>query len=261
MGNYHPHGDQCDLRRARAHGPGLLAALPARSTATATSARPTDAPGRHALHRVPAGAARDGAARRDRRGHRRLQPTPTTASTDEPVVLPARFPNLLVNGGGRASRSAWPPTSRRTTSARSSTRRVHLIDNPDATLDDLMQFVKGPDFPTGGADPRARRASTTPTAPAAARSACAAVAEIEEGRKRRAAHRRHRGAVPDVGRGDRREDRRARQRPQDRRHPRRPQRVGRATPALVDRAASATPTRRSCSTTSTSTRRCRRTSR
>ena len=37
----------------------------------------------------------------------------------EPTVLPARFPNLLINGSARASRSAWPPTSRRTTCARS----------------------------------------------------------------------------------------------------------------------------------------------
>ena len=50
----------------------------------------------------------------------------------------------------RASPSAWPPTSRRTTSARSSTPRSTCIDNPEATPDDLMQFVKGPDFPTGG---------------------------------------------------------------------------------------------------------------
>ena len=43
-------------------------------------------------------------------------------SRSEPIVLPARFPNLLVNGA-RASRSAWPPTSRRTTSPRSATPR------------------------------------------------------------------------------------------------------------------------------------------
>ncbi len=67
---------------------------------------------------------------------------------EQPVVLPSRFPNLLVNGR-RASPSAWPPTSRRTISARTIDATIHLIDNPGATPDDLMQFVKGPDFPTG----------------------------------------------------------------------------------------------------------------
>jgi DNA gyrase subunit A len=67
----------------------------------------------------------------------------------EPVVLPARFPNLLVNGSqgiavGMAT-NIPPHNLGETIDA-----VVHLIDNPDATPDDLMQFVKGPDFPTGG---------------------------------------------------------------------------------------------------------------
>src|SRR5215510_11968418 len=67
----------------------------------------------------------------------------------QPVVLPARFPNLLVNGSqgiavGMATNIA-PHNLREAIDA-----VVHLIDNPDATPDDLMQFVKGPDFPTGG---------------------------------------------------------------------------------------------------------------
>ena len=67
----------------------------------------------------------------------------------EPVVLPARFPNLLVNGSqgiavGMAT-SIPPHNLREVCDA-----LVHLMDNPDATLEDLMKFVKGPDFPTGG---------------------------------------------------------------------------------------------------------------
>ena len=50
----------------------------------------------------------------------------------------------------RASPSAWPPTSRRTTSARSWTPTIALIDDPELTSDDLCAFVQGPDFPTGG---------------------------------------------------------------------------------------------------------------
>jgi DNA gyrase subunit A len=67
----------------------------------------------------------------------------------QPVVLPARFPNLLVNGSqGIAVGMATniPPHNL----GEAIDAVVHLIDNPDATPDDLMQFVKGPDFPTGG---------------------------------------------------------------------------------------------------------------
>jgi DNA gyrase subunit A len=67
----------------------------------------------------------------------------------EPLVLPARFPNLLVNGSqGIAVGMATniPPHNL----AEAIDAVVHLIDHPEATPDDLMQFVKGPDFPTGG---------------------------------------------------------------------------------------------------------------
>jgi DNA gyrase subunit A len=67
----------------------------------------------------------------------------------EPVVLPSRFPNLLVNGSqGIAVGMATniPPHNL----GESIDAVIHLLDNPEATPDDLMQFVKGPDFPTGG---------------------------------------------------------------------------------------------------------------
>ncbi len=67
----------------------------------------------------------------------------------EPVVLPAAVPNLLLNGTlgiavGMAS-NVPPHNLREIVDA-----TIHLIDNSDATTEDLMQFVKGPDFPTGG---------------------------------------------------------------------------------------------------------------
>ena len=70
-------------------------------------------------------------------------------TTEEPSVLPARFPNLLVNGSqgiavGMAT-SIPPHNLGEVIDA-----AIHLIDHPEATPDDLMQFVKGPDFPTGG---------------------------------------------------------------------------------------------------------------
>jgi DNA gyrase subunit A len=67
----------------------------------------------------------------------------------EPTVLPSRFPNLLVNGSmGIAVGMATniPPHN-----LGEVIDGVNcLIDNPDATLDELMQYIKGPDFPTGG---------------------------------------------------------------------------------------------------------------
>ncbi|MCX6793233.1 MAG: DNA gyrase subunit A [Candidatus Falkowbacteria bacterium] len=70
-------------------------------------------------------------------------------SHQEPRVLPARLPNLLLNGSmGIAVGMATniPPHNLREVSAAIS----HLIENPEATVEDLMNFVKGPDFPTGG---------------------------------------------------------------------------------------------------------------
>lgn len=66
----------------------------------------------------------------------------------EPEVLPSRFPNLLVNGSngiavGMAT-SIPPHNLKEVIDA-----VVEIIDNPDATLDDIMNHIKGPDFPTG----------------------------------------------------------------------------------------------------------------
>ena len=67
----------------------------------------------------------------------------------EPSVLPARFPNLLVNGSqGIAVGMATNIPPHNLGEVIDAT--IHLIDHPDATTDDLMTFVKGPDFPTGG---------------------------------------------------------------------------------------------------------------
>ncbi len=70
-------------------------------------------------------------------------------TTKEPVVLPARFPNLLVNGSsGIAVGMATniPPHNMREVVE----GMCCLIDNPDAELEELMEHIKGPDFPTAG---------------------------------------------------------------------------------------------------------------
>jgi DNA gyrase subunit A len=122
----------------------------------------------------------------------------------EPVVLPARFPNLLVNGSqgiavGMATNIA-PHNLGEIIDA-----TIHLIDNPESTPDELMQFVKGPDFP--------RCAAHRPRVNPAARG----------GHHRRGAHQRphrgHRDAVPDQRRRHSGQDQRAGRQSRDRRHP------------------------------------------
>ncbi len=69
-------------------------------------------------------------------------------TSEEPRVLPARFPNLLVNGSqGIAVGMATSIPPHNLGEVIDAT--MHLIDNPSATPDDLMKFVQGPDFPTG----------------------------------------------------------------------------------------------------------------
>lgn len=70
-------------------------------------------------------------------------------SHKEPSVMPAKLPNLLINGSmGIAVGMATniPPHNLSEICAAT----VHLLEHPEATNEDLMEFVKGPDFPTGG---------------------------------------------------------------------------------------------------------------
>ncbi|MDQ6434490.1 DNA topoisomerase IV subunit A [Mesorhizobium sp. LHD-90] len=68
---------------------------------------------------------------------------------EEPVVLPGAFPNLLANGSSGIAvgmATSIPPHN----AAELCDAALHLIEKPDASVADLMRFVQGPDFPTGG---------------------------------------------------------------------------------------------------------------
>ena len=76
--------------------------------------------------------------------------TPNFDETEkEPSVLPARYPNLLVNGatGIAVGMATNIPTHNL---GEVIDGCVAMIDNPDITIEELMQYIKAPDFPTGG---------------------------------------------------------------------------------------------------------------
>jgi DNA gyrase subunit A len=147
MGNYHPHGDSA-----------IYDAL-ARMAQPFSLRHPLiDFKGNYGSPEFPPAAQRYTECRLGNLAMRMLADIdedtvdfiPTyDGSKLEPTVLPARFPNLLVNGSqgiavGMAT-SIPPHNLGEVIDA-----VVHLLANPEATADDLMQFVKGPDFPTRG---------------------------------------------------------------------------------------------------------------
>ena len=104
-------------------------------------------------------------------------------TTTEPTVLPAKLPNLLLNGQlGIAVGMATNIPPHNLTELIGA--EVELLDNPDATLDDLLKHVKGPDFPTGGViygQESIRTAYATGRGGVVTRG----IAEIVEGKKNR----------------------------------------------------------------------------
>ena len=104
-------------------------------------------------------------------------------SLEEPVVLPAKMPNLLVNGStgiavGMATN--MPPHC----PAEVCAAICALIDKPDASVDDLMQHIQGPDFPTAGII-RGRKGIRDIYANGRGRVVVEAVTSIEDGRNGR----------------------------------------------------------------------------
>ena len=149
IGKYHPHGDQSIYDALVRMAQDFSMRLPLIDGQGNFGSVDGDPAGGHALHRGAARQGRDGAARGHRQGHGRL-PAELRRQGARAVVLPARFPNLLVNGaGGIAVGMATniPPHNL----GEVIDAVVALIDRPEITIEELMEIVPGPDFPTGGA--------------------------------------------------------------------------------------------------------------
>ena len=149
----------------------------------------------------------------------------------EPTILPARFPNLLVNGSegiavGMATKIP-PHNLREIARGRAVVPGATRRPTRPTTLDALLEIVKGPDFPTHGlivGQQAIQDAYRTGRGSIRMR----AVVEVEEDKRGPAVPGRHRAAVPGQPGQPRRADRRAGQGGQARRHRRHPGRVLRA---------------------------------
>ncbi|MCB9993664.1 MAG: DNA topoisomerase IV subunit A [Hyphomicrobiaceae bacterium] len=148
IGGFHPHGDQSiydalvrlaqdfALRYPLVDGQGNFGSIDGDAAAAYryTEARMTDVAAR-LLEGITENAVN-------------FRPT-YDGETEEPEVLPANFPNLLANGASGIAvgmATSIPPHN----VAELCAAALHLIHHPDASARELMQFVPGPDFPTGG---------------------------------------------------------------------------------------------------------------
>lgn len=148
IGNYHPHGDSAayealvrmaqdfSLREPLVDGQGnfgSVVGLPA------AAARYTEARLTAIAERLMSEQRYNTVEMRDN----------YDGEKKEPVVLPAQFPNLLINGtqGIAVGMATNIPPHNLQECLKAC---VHLIENPDATIAQLMKFIKGPDFPMGG---------------------------------------------------------------------------------------------------------------
>jgi DNA gyrase subunit A len=146
MGNYHPHGDSAiydalvrmvqpfSMRHPLIDGHGNFGSPDASAAANRYTECRLDPLAMRLLSGIEEGTVD-------------FRPN-YSGDREEPTVLPARYPNLLVNGSqGIAVGMATniPPHNL----GEVIDGVIHLIDRPEATVDELMGFIKGPDFPTG----------------------------------------------------------------------------------------------------------------
>ena len=147
MGNYHPHGDSS-----------IYEALVRLAQPFSMRCQLVEGQGNFgSIDGDPAAASRYTECRMERLGEEMLADieketvdmVPTFDESDvEPAVLPAKFPQLLVNGTtgiGVGMATNIPPHNL----GEVIDATVYLLENPEATVDELMNFIPGPDFPTG----------------------------------------------------------------------------------------------------------------
>ncbi|HUG31543.1 MAG TPA: DNA gyrase subunit A [Acidimicrobiia bacterium] len=181
MGNYHPHGDQA-----------IYDALVRMGQDFSMRHLLIDPQGNFGSIDDPPGAARYTECRLTKLSTHLLEGINEntvdfvenySGELQQPSVLPARFPNLLVNGSqGIAVGMATniPPHNL----GEVIDAALHMIDHPDATAEELLKFIKGPDFPTGGflvGNGGIREALTTGRGSVKIRAVCD-VQEIHRGR-------------------------------------------------------------------------------
>ena len=203
IGKFHPHGDQRLLRGAGADGAAVLVPLSAdRGPGQLRFAGRSEIVRGDALHRIQADADRRSAAGRTRPGHGRLD-AELRRHLEEPTWMPARLPHLLLNGTtgiavGMAT-DVPPHNLNEIVSA-----CVRLLDDPDATVRDLCEHVRGPDYPTTAE-------IITPAADLLAmyETGYGSVRARGTFAKEHAEHRHHRAALPGVAVEGDRADRRA----------------------------------------------------
>ena len=147
MGNYHPHGDSS-----------IYEALVRLAQPFSMRCQLVEGQGNFGtIDGDPAAASRYTECRMERLGEEMLADieketvdmVPTFDESDvEPAVLPAKFPQLLVNGttGIGVGMATNIPTHNL---GEVIDATVYLLENPEATVDELMQYIPGPDFPTG----------------------------------------------------------------------------------------------------------------
>src|SRR5437868_12956270 len=148
MGKYHPHGDLAIYDAMVRLAQDFSMRLPLIDGQGNFGSMDGDAPA--ANRYTEARLARVAEALLDDLDKDTVEFQPNYDETErEPKVLPSRFPHLLVNGSqGIAVGMATNIPPHNLGEVIDAT--IHLIDHPDATPEDLMHFVKGPDFPTGG---------------------------------------------------------------------------------------------------------------
>jgi len=180
LGNYHPHGDSAvyeamvrmaqdfSLRYPLVHGQGNFGSI---DGDPAAAMRYTEAKLARIADEVLADLEKDTVDFRPN----------YDGTKQEPVVLPTRIPNLLINGtvGIAVGMATYIPPHNL---GEVLDGLIYLIENPDADIADLMQFIKGPDFPTGGSVYNERDIATayaTGRGPVITRG----TAEIHEGKR------------------------------------------------------------------------------